>query len=146
DTLEKVMKIASLAAWDVPLVICTADSVLGLIQNNRKALFSFPAIGNGVFVFDEIHQYDERLFASLLHFLAAFRGTPILLMTASLPKSRLKAMEGILEKTGSELRVIPGPRDLESIKRYQLRGIVTEPPWDLIGETLAERKKILWVA
>jgi CRISPR-associated endonuclease/helicase Cas3 len=146
DKLEKAMKIASLAAWDVPLVICTADTVLGLIQNNRKALFSFPSIGNGVFVFDEIHQYDDRLFASLIRFLTTFSGTATLLMTASLPKARLKAVEEALENTGAKLRVIPGPRDLENIKRYQLRGIVTEPPWDLIGQMLGERKKILWVA
>jgi len=146
DTLEKGIKIESLAAWDVPLVICTADTVLGLIQNNRKALFSFPSIGNGVFVFDEIHQYDDRLFASLLRFLTVFCGTPTLLMTASLPKARLKAMEEILEKTGAKLTVITGPKDLENIKRYRLRPVIGEPPWDLVRQMLSDGKKILWVA
>jgi CRISPR-associated endonuclease/helicase Cas3 len=146
DALERALRIESLAAWDVPLVLCTADQVLGLIQNNRRALFSFPSLANGAFVFDEIHQYDERLFGALLRFLDAFRGAPILLMTASLPRPRLQAIQKILAQEGTTLEIITGPADLEHLPRYELKGLVTEPPWDLIQQTLERGEKVLWVA
>jgi CRISPR-associated endonuclease/helicase Cas3 len=146
DAFERTLRIESLAAWDVPVVICTADQVLGLIQNNRRALFSIPAIINGVFVFDEIHQYDDRLFGALLRFLDAFRGAPMLLMTASLPKPRLQAIQTILEQEGTALETISGPLDLEKIPRYELKGLVPTAPWDLVKQTLEKGEKVLWVA
>ncbi len=146
DMLERAIRIESLGAWDVPLVICTADQVLGLVQNNRRALFSFPSIGNGAFVFDEIHQYDSRLFGALLRFLEAFRGAPILLMTASLPESRLRALQKVLDQGGKTLEIVAGPPDLENIPRYELQGLSNDPPWDLVQQTLLEGGKVLWVA
>lgn len=146
DALERVLRIESLTAWDVPVVLCTADQVLGLIQNNRRALFSFPSIANGAFVFDEIHQYDDRLFGALLRFLDAFRGAPTLLMTASLAKPRLQAIQKILAQEGTTLEIITGPAELEHLPRYELKGLVTEPPWDLVQQTLERGEKVLWVA
>jgi CRISPR-associated endonuclease/helicase Cas3 len=146
DAFERILRIESLAAWDIPVVICTADQVLGLIQNNRRALFSAPAIVNGAFVFDEIHQYDDRLFGALLRFVDAFRGVPILLMTASLPRPRLQAIQKILEQEGKSLEIIAGPADLENIPRYELQGLVTAPPWDLVRQSLDKNEKVLWVA
>lgn len=146
DSLETSLRIQSLAAWDVPLVICTVDQVLGLIQNARRALFSFPSIANGAFVFDEIHQYDERLFSSLLRFLETCRGAPVLLMTASLPKPRLQAITDVLDKNGMKLEVIHGPDELERIERYYIEGPVESIPWNRIGETLKDGGKVLWVA
>ena len=146
EMLERAIRIESLGAWDMPLVICTADQVLGLVQNNRRALFSFPSIGNGAFVFDEIHQYDCRLFGALLRFLDAFRGAPTLLMTASLPEPRLRALQKVLDQGGKTLEIIAGPPDLEHTPRYELQGLVNDPPWDLVQQTLLERGKVLWVA
>jgi len=146
DAFEQALRIESLAAWDIPVVICTADQVLGLIQNNRRALFSAPAIVNGAFVFDEIHQYDDRLFGALLRFLGAFRGAPTLLMTASLPRPRLQAIQTILKQEGASLEIITGPADLEDTPRYELQGLVTAPPWDLVKQSLDTKGKVLWVA
>ena len=146
DDLEGPLRIESLRAWDVPLVVCTTDLVLGLMQNNRRSLFSFPALADGAFVFDEIHQYDERLFGALLGFLEAFQGAPVLLMTASLPKPRLEAIQKVLERHGEVLHIVEGPVDLEHIKRYELKGPFAEPPWDLVTKTMAESGKVLWVA
>lgn len=146
NSLERAIRIEALKAWDVPLVMCTADQVLGLVQNNRRALFAFPSIGNGAFVFDEIHQYDDRLFGALLRFLDAFRGAPTLLMTASLPKQRLQAIQNVLGCQGTTLEIISGPTDLEQIKRYALSGLLTVAPWDLVRQTLSEKGKVLWVA
>ncbi|MGH8645755.1 MAG: CRISPR-associated helicase Cas3' [Gammaproteobacteria bacterium] len=126
--------------------MCTADQVLGLVQNNRRALFAFPSIGNGAFVFDEIHHYDDRLFGALLRFLDAFRGAPTLLMTASLPKQRLQAIQNVLGCLRTTLEIVSGPTDLEQIKRYALSGLLSGPPWALVQQTLNEKGKVLWVA
>jgi len=146
EITEHALRIESLTAWDVPLVICTADQVLGLIQNARRGLFSVPAIANASFVFDEIHQYDNRLFRALLRFLDAFCGAPMLLMTASLPVARLNVIRDKLEMLGSRLEVIEGPADLQNIKRYLIEGPEKKLPWDIAVRTLREGRKVLWVA
>lgn len=144
--LDQSLRIESLASWDVPLVLCTADSVLGLVQNNRRALFSFPSFANGAFVFDEIHQYDDRLFGALLRFVDAFRGAPILLMSASLPRARLEAIQQQMDRRDRPLDIIQGPADLEQIPRYRMEPLQHHPPWDLIENAMRRGEKILWVA
>jgi CRISPR-associated endonuclease/helicase Cas3 len=62
-------KIESLALWSTPLVVTTADTVLGLMSNARRAVYSLPAIMCSAIVFDEIHAFDEQLFGHLLVFL-----------------------------------------------------------------------------
>jgi CRISPR-associated endonuclease/helicase Cas3 len=146
EIFESPTRVEALAGWDVPLVICTADQVLGLIQNYRRALFSFPCIANAALVFDEIHLYDNRMFGALLRFVDAFRGAPILLMTASLPAARLKSIHDVLQESGRTLEIIEGPPELEQIERYQFQDLCDNPPWDAVHRTLAARGKVLWVA
>lgn len=139
-------RLEALAAWDVPLVVCTVDTVLGLVQNARRGLYSFPAIANGAFVFDEVHAYDDRLFGSLLRFLEAFPGAPALLMTASLPEGRLEALRRAAARIGDQLADVEGPRDLEEIPRYLLEPGSAESAWSQAAEVLAHGGKVLWVA
>ena len=61
-------KADALESWSTPVVACTVDTVLGLVQNNRRGLFAWPALAQSAFVFDEIHAYDDRLFGALLRF------------------------------------------------------------------------------
>jgi CRISPR-associated endonuclease/helicase Cas3 len=145
DALQNAIRLESLSSWDVPLVLCTVDQVLWLIQNGRRALFSSPAFANGAFVFDEIHQYDDRLFSALLRFIDAFRGAPTLLMTASLPQARLKALQKVLERRGDEINIIEGSADLERIPRYTIGNVQDQPPWSMIDEVLTTDGKVLWV-
>lgn len=145
DADDEQTRVEALAAWDVPLVVCTADTVLGLMQQQRRGVFSFPSIGRGAFVFDEVHSYDDRMFRALLLFLKCFRGVPVLLMTASLPPARLEAIKASLSALGEELGIIAGPADLEMIPRYRLYAGYTEPPWELIQATLDGGGKVLWV-
>ena len=35
---------------------------IGLMPNNRRGLFLWPALAQSAFVFDKIHAYDDRLF------------------------------------------------------------------------------------
>lgn len=125
DDGEALARADALSLWDTPITVCTVDTVLGLLQNQRTGHYLWPAIARGAFVFDEIHSYDDPLFAALLRFLRDLPGLPALLMTASLPKPRLEAIEHILRRRGETLTTIPGPREIEELHRYVLAR--TEP-------------------
>jgi CRISPR-associated endonuclease/helicase Cas3 len=135
-------KIESLALWDTPLVVSTADTVLGLMANARKSLYAFPAIASSVIVFDEIHAFDNRLFGHLLMFLKFFPNQPILLMTASLPAHRLD----ILRSVRPDLNIVNGPREFEELKRYELhRSASEDDAWRAVEACVAANGKMLWV-
>jgi CRISPR-associated endonuclease/helicase Cas3 len=135
-------KIESLALWSTPLVVSTADTVLGLMANSRRALCSFPAIMCGALVFDEIHAYDEQMFGHLLVFLKNFPTLPVLLMTASLPKHRLAA----LERVRPEINPVPGESDSEILERYLVRRVhSTDEICQEVKECVDAKGKVLWV-
>jgi CRISPR-associated endonuclease/helicase Cas3 len=113
DDLET--KLESFKAWSTKVSICTVDTVLGLLQCNRRPLYCFPAIAQAAFVFDEVHCYDNKLFGALLRFLEVVKA-PILLMSASFLPWQLQAIE---QAVGAPLDVIHGPKDLETQPRYQ---------------------------
>jgi CRISPR-associated endonuclease/helicase Cas3 len=145
-------RLTAFQAWRKKLIICTVDSVLGLIQNNRRPLYAWPAIAQSAFVFDEVHAYDERLFSALLYFLKTFRGAPILLMSASFTPGQLKAIEKVMTELGEPFNQEPikGPQELEELERYQLQSIVNVSEdyseiWPTIIDVLASKQKVLWV-
>jgi CRISPR-associated endonuclease/helicase Cas3 len=145
DKLDDWLRLESLQAWNRQVIACTVDTVLGLIQNQRRPLYSFPAIAAGAFVFDEIHSYDKRLFGELLTFLETFPGVPVLLMSASIPPHRLEALQRVLgDRMG---KPIEGDHDLEGYKRYSLEKCQNEEAcWGKVQEELARDKKVLWVS
>ncbi|MEG6549640.1 CRISPR-associated helicase Cas3' [Desulfocurvibacter africanus] len=144
DGLVENQRLESIQAWTRQVVACTTDVVLGLVQNQRRPLFLFPAIAKGAFVFDEIHSYDARLFGALLRFLTTFPDNPALLMSASLPPKRLTALERALGKRLSG--VIGGDSTLEGLPRYSLHWRRTpEDCWPAVEEALARGEKVLWV-
>ncbi|MDT4952793.1 MAG: CRISPR-associated endonuclease/helicase Cas3 [Acidobacteriota bacterium] len=135
-------KIESLALWSTPLVVSTADTVLGLMANARRAIYSLPAIMCGAFVFDEIHAYDEQMFGHLLVFLKNFPKLPVLLMTASLPKHRRAA----LEKVRPDINRVPGESDSENLPRYILRATSSvDEIWQEVRRCVEAKGKVLWV-
>ena len=144
DEGEQVNPLAALEAWSTSITSCTVDTVLGLTQNQRRGLYAWPAFVDAAFVFDEIHAYDGRLFSSLLRFLLNCRGVPCLLMTASLPQSRLDALKGALASIGESLETISGPTDLETLPRYQR--VLSDAPWAVVEQRFRDNGKILWVA
>ena len=144
DEGEQTDPLAALEAWSTSITSCTVDTVLGLTQNQRRGLYAWPAFVNAAFVFDEVHAYDERLFASLLHFLLNCRGVPCLLMTASLPQARLHALKETLSSIGESLETVPGPTELEELPRYQR--FLSDDPWGAVEDHLKQNEKILWVA
>jgi len=145
DPFEAASRLDSLKAWSQQVVACTVDTVLGLIQNQRRGLFSSPAIACAAFVFDEVHSYDRRLFGELLTFLRVFPGAPVLLMSASIPPARLEALRQVLGNRMAE--VIPGEAELEARRRYHIESRDSaEDCWRDVEETLdVQREKVLWV-
>jgi CRISPR-associated endonuclease/helicase Cas3 len=146
DDAEAVLRFDSLEAWSTPIVSCTVDTVLGLVQNNRRGLYAWPALAGAAFVFDEIHAYDDKLFGALLRFLQGMRGVPVLLMTASLPRGKRQGLEQSLRSQGEELPEIAGPVELERLRRYQR--LIAANPQDPLAEVRTEIErggKVLWV-
>jgi len=144
DLWEENQRLMSLKAWPQQVIACTVDTVLGLMQNQRRSLFSFPALAAGAFVFDEIHNYDAKLFGALLRFLKTFPETPILLMSASIPSQRLKVIREVLGDRLGE--IIRGDDYLENCARYRLRWVQeADDCWPEIQQVLEAQGKVLWV-
>lgn len=137
---EAEMKLASFKAWDKSVIVCTVDTVLGLLQCNRRPMYCFPAIANGAFVFDEVHCYDQKLFGALLRFLETVKA-PILLMSASFLPMQLAAIE---KAVGEPVEIIQGPAAAETLPRYRFRW-AEAPPWERVEAELQQRGKVLWV-
>lgn len=137
-------RLDAIRAWGEEVVVCTVDTVLGIIQNQRKGLYAWPGLARSAIVFDEIHAYDDALFGALLRFLESLPGIPALLMTASLPKARLEALASLVERVhAKELPIILGPPALENLPRYYRAGA---NPWNEIDARAHERLKVLWVS
>jgi CRISPR-associated endonuclease/helicase Cas3 len=143
---DTAIRIGSLDAWSTPIVACTVDTVLGIVQNNKRGLYAWPALAQAAFVFDEIHAYDDRMFGTLLRFLQDLPGLPVLLMTASLPKAREIALRTLLKNHRNiDLDPIAGPKELEELPRYEQAIVEDNDPLPLIRETLENSGKVLWV-
>ncbi|PPS45116.1 CRISPR-associated helicase/endonuclease Cas3 [Chroococcidiopsis sp. TS-821] len=137
---EANLKLESFQAWGKEAIVCTVDTVLGLLQCNRKSIYCFPAIAQAAFVFDEVHCYDDRLFGALLRFLAVVKA-PILLMSASfLPWQK----EAIATAVGEPIEIISGPVEIEQQPRYRFHFAKT-PDWERVERELQTGGKVLWV-
>lgn len=143
DGIERERKLDALRAWSPKVLTCTVDTVLGVMVLNRAGLFAFPALASAAFVFDEVHAYDDRLFGLLLRFLELFPNAPVLLMTASLPPSRLAALRSRYPR----LPIVDGPAELEELPRYQLDPTLHDDvPWERVDEVLRAGGKVLCVS
>jgi len=143
-------RIESLNAWSTPIVSCTVDTVLGIVQNHRRGLYSWPALAGAAFVFDEIHAYDQQLFGALLRFLEGVRGVPVLLMTASLPQRRLESIEERLARRGTTLAVPQRTSDLKALEdrpRYRLfEPNEIDDPFSAAIAEVRRGGKVLWIS
>ncbi|TWU26516.1 putative CRISPR-associated nuclease/helicase Cas3 [Novipirellula galeiformis] len=144
------VRVESLKAWDTKIVACTVDSLLLILQNQRRGLYSWPAISQSAIVFDEVHSYDDVLFGNLLTFLRELPGIPVLLMTASLPISRREAIEKAAKKAKRSFRCVPGPRDLEQLPRYFRHesdvSFTREDAIELVRDEFDSGGRVLWIS
>lgn len=136
---------SAVTMWGSAVAVVTADTVLGLLQNYRTPLFAFPALANAAFIFDEIHQYDIRMFATLCRFIEEAREAPSLLMTASLPTDRRQQLERAVQTRGRQLAVIDGPPELERGARYDIEMADGPSAVSRALALLADGGKVLWV-
>jgi CRISPR-associated endonuclease/helicase Cas3 len=145
DAGDELARIESLDAWSTPVVVCTVDTVLGAVRNNRRGLYAWPALAGAAFVFDEIHSYDDDLFGALLRFVQHLPGVPVLLMTATLQNSRRRALDSALarRRPAARLNDIPGPEDLELLPRYAKQ--TADSPLRIVADEIAAGGKVLWV-
>jgi len=130
--------------WPASTIVCTAHTVLGLLQNTRRGIYGWPSLVRAAFVFDEIHSFSDLLFAHLLRFLQLFCHAPVLLMTATLPPFRKKALLKACECRGG-VEIITGPQEREQAKRYLLSRSNDDNAWQQCLEMLNSGGKVLWI-
>ena len=139
---DHLLRIQSLNAWSPQAIICTVDTVLSLVRNNRRGLYSSPAILSGAFVFDELHAYDNRMLEALVALITALPGASFLLMSASLPKAR---KEFLLKNIGN-INEIPPAQELEDIPRYEFQPRLSEDEaYERAHEAFMAGKRVLWI-
>lgn len=138
DDLET--KLESFKAWSTKVSVCTVDTVLGLLQCNRRPMYCFPAIAQAAFVFDEVHCYDDKLFGALLRFLEVMKA-PVLLMSASILPWQVQVIESAV---GEAIEIIQGPEELETQPRYRFH-LADAPDWERVKAEFKQGGKILWV-
>lgn len=140
----RLARLEALETWPIPAVVCTAHTVLGLLENVRRSLYAWPSLARSVFIFDEIHAFSDRLFSYLLRFLRSFTGVPVLLMTATLPPARREAIEEIC-KVRAGLEVIQGPAAREDALRYRMYTGNEDFALKQVIKAFNRGEKILWV-
>lgn len=138
------LKLEALDTWPVPAVVCTAHTVLGLLENHLRGIYAWPSAVRSAFVFDEVHAFSGRLFSYLLRFLRTFPATPVLLMTATLPEARRRALESACGERGA-VEYVEGPAARENAKRYVLEKETGESAWQRVLETVRAGGKVLYV-
>ncbi len=139
---DHLLRIESLNAWSPQVVICTADTVLALVRNNRRGLYNSPAILSGTFVFDELHAYDDLMFAAVIALIKVLPGASFLLMSASLPHSKKKFLLSQI----ADITEVTAPKELEEIPRYEFEDAVSEDAiLELVKEAVANGRKVLWI-
>ena len=142
---ELATKLRGLESLATAVTVCTADSVLGLMQNHRRGLYTSPALSLAAYVFDEIHAYDESMWQTLLAFLRFMPNAPALLMSASLPGPRREQLSEALGVSFEDLAV-KGPEALETIARYNMsEPIKRDNAIKLALEAAREGKRVLFV-
>jgi CRISPR-associated endonuclease/helicase Cas3 len=118
--------------------------VLSLPRNNRRGLYNSPAILTGSFVFDELHAYDNRMFAAVIALIKALPGAHFLLMTASLPPERKNFL--LRHVPPSKFTETPRPIELEELPRYEFNPLANkQETTSIIDEAVREKKKVLWI-
>lgn len=145
--LLRAARMEALETWPIPLVVCTAHTVLSILQNVRRGLYAWPSVLRAAFVFDEVHSYSDRLFEHLLRFLIQFPQAPVLLMTATMPELRRTALLAACEGRGGGHAIIRGPAARESAPRYLLIKVHDdEQALDTARAGVDSRRRILWIA
>jgi CRISPR-associated endonuclease/helicase Cas3 len=147
EEAREVDRLDALRIWGEDVVACTVDTVLGLLQHHRKGHYAWPSLCRSAVVFDEVHAYDDVLFATLIRWVREVPGVPVLMMTASLPADRLATLDAaVRQRAGRSLHVVDGPREIEELPRYLIEDADDALLDRVVVEAVGSGKKVLWVS
>ena len=145
---EAEARLFALGLWSKRYFSATVDQFLGFIENSYTGLCLLPALADAAVVFDEIHSYDPRMWNALITFLERF-DVPVLCMTATLPPSRRRELEGRCAlrtyPTAAQLDELRDLVEKETQPRYRLSATSRDGAIDVAVEALRAGRRVLWV-
>ncbi len=146
---EEEQRLFALGHWSRRYFSATADQFLSFLEHRYEALCLLPMLADAAVIIDEVHSYDERMFATLLTFLETFDG-PVLCMTATLSPARRAQLE---ERGG--LAAFPRAEDRSRIEaleraerapRYRLERVESaDAALGAAREAIEKGLRVLWV-
>lgn len=144
---ETAARLFALGLWSKQYFSATVDQFLPFMEHDYRGLCMLPALADAAVIFDEIHSYDKIMWAALVNFLRTFE-VPVLCMTATLPPSRRKDLEGLLRvyPDDHERTALNDLEKAESHLRYRIEAVPDEAA--AIEAVVASAKRgvrILWV-
>jgi CRISPR-associated endonuclease/helicase Cas3 len=136
-------RLFALGFWGKRVFSGTVDQFLAFLQYGYGSLCLLPLLADSVVVIDEVHSFDEKMFAALKTFLDEF-DVPVLCMTASLSKQR----RGELHRCGLT-EYADKPDDLKKIAdapRYSVKRLQDRQAAAAVASNALNRKlRVLWV-
>ena len=144
---DMAARLESLEAWSTPIVACTVDTVLGLVQNNKRGLFAWPALAQvGLRV-----RRDPRLRRPAVRGAAPVPARPA---RAALPLDDREPAEGRARRpcsgrsgtsTASTSNRSRGRRNSKNCRAITSWLRAGNDPLPLIKRELQDGGKVLWV-
>ena len=136
-------RLFALGFWSKRIFAGTVDQFLAFLQYTYGPMCLLPVLAGSVVVIDEVHSFDDKMFAALKAFLNNF-DVPVLCMTATLPEMRRRELRlcGLKEYADR-------PDDLQKIAdapRYSVRQLSNRREAAAVAaEALGAKLRILWV-
>jgi CRISPR-associated endonuclease/helicase Cas3 len=136
-------RLFALGFWGKRVFAGTVDQFLAFLQYSYGPICLLPVLADSVVVIDEVHSFDDKMFAALKQFLKQF-DLPVLCMTATLPEVRRRelALCGLTEYAEK-------PDDLQRIAdapRYAVRRLNSRKEAEAVAaEALSNKRRVLWV-
>lgn len=84
----------ALGAWDRRIFTGTVDQFLGAWEFQYSPLCHLPLLADAALILDEVHAYDERMWARVKSLLRQTHG-PVLLLSATLQPHRLEDLQDL---------------------------------------------------
>jgi CRISPR-associated endonuclease/helicase Cas3 len=136
-------RLFAVSFWGKRIFSGTVDQFLAFLQYAYGPMCLLPVLADSVVVIDEVHSFDNKMFAALKKFLEHF-DVPVLCMTATLSEMRRRELRPWLTEYGSDK-----PADLQEIAdapRYSIRRLNSrKEAEDVAAKALQSKRRVLWV-
>jgi CRISPR-associated endonuclease/helicase Cas3 len=138
----------ALSYWNRRILTATIDQFLSFLNCSYASVCLLPLLADSVVVIDEVHSFDASMFRSLERLLSDL-SVPVLCMTATLPKDRVRIL---VEKQGlqpfpANAAAFPDLEAQASAPRYRMARVAgTDEAATLALAAVAAGKRVLWVA